>query len=75
MKGKCITSARRPLLAVDCLLPGLAEGPLTRKPTLKLSESVAIYEPPAYRSKLYADQVFVADQTGNLNVREIGAIS
>jgi len=62
-------------MAEDCLLPGLAEGPLTRKPTLKLGESVAIYDPPAYRSKLYADQVYGADQAENLNVREIGAIS
>jgi hypothetical protein len=46
-----------------------------RKPALKLDEAAAIYEPPAYRSKLYADQVYGADQAENLNVREIGAIS
>ena len=35
----------RPFLAEDCLLPGLAEGPLTRKQILKLDESAAISDP------------------------------
>jgi hypothetical protein len=37
--------ARRLFLAEDCLLPGLAEGPLTRKLPLKLDASAAISDP------------------------------
>jgi hypothetical protein len=62
-------------VAEDCLLAQRIECLLWRKPALKLDEAAAIYEPPAYRSKLYADQVYGADQAENLNVREIGAIS
>ena len=57
METRIFEKYQRPFLAEDCLPPRLAGGPLTRKPTLKLGESVAIYDPPAYRSKLYADQV------------------
>lgn len=34
-----------PFLAEDCLLQRFYEGPLTRKLTLKLDESAAIYDP------------------------------
>ena len=69
----CATYYR--FIAEVCLCQEAFQCQFTRKPTLKLGESVAIYDPPAYRSKLGADQVFGADQAENLNVREIGAIS
>jgi hypothetical protein len=34
-----------PLLAEDCLLPEFYESPLTRKLTLRLDYSAAIYDP------------------------------
>ena len=82
MNYKVIDSITYHRFIVECLKVAVLRSPssayerlLWRKPALKLDEAAAIYEPPAYRSKLYADQVYGADQAENLNVREIGAIS
>jgi hypothetical protein len=45
----------RPLLAEDCLLPGHAEGPLTRKQMLKLNGLVAIYNPSRHLETKYQE--------------------
>jgi hypothetical protein len=59
-----------PLLAEDCLLPEFYESPLTRKLTLRLDYSAAIYDCDFNRSMQHLISTYREEDVENENATE-----